>query len=695
MSEPTQHGRAHRDNLVRAWLRVVAVTAYVPRSSTEITADLTEIVDTLLDALIAEPFSTEPGTDAGERMVADGLIGTDTLQRSADVLADGLLDRGAPNRVIGLLAALSTGYAGALRNRTLAQQENMKLVLHSAMRQAERDRKATETRFREVFTCSPAGIAITELDGRFVEANPALATILACKPADLAGRSLAEFISAEINSAEIHAEIPSARLPNRQRLRKLNGETAWVYATTSLISDEIGVPLYRVTMVHDLSELQLLQDRYSHQLLHDALTGVANRASFESRLEVMHGHAAPDSTLTLCCLDLDAFAMINTSHGHEVGDRVLRTVAERLKAVVADENALVARLGGDRFAVLINGGPDVPALVESINAELSEPQYDGGIGLAVSATIGVVRADPARMSSVELFRAAEAALRQARGAGRHQWAEFDPDADKRDRQTGLAATELPAAWENGELDLAYDVVARLVDRTPVRVSAVIHLPRPRTVAGLPTTVDLAESTGLSVPLGPWLIGRAAENVAVWQTLFAKVAGDGPVHRVLLTPLQSADAELSAALNRAIAEAGVAPQLLEIGLDTATVLADGAAQDNLRTLGDIGVVPAMHGFGGGPREIAAVERFRVRSVLLADPFDGWRPDWLPHDCAQVLAAKDMVAAVRSVGASVGVRGVRDAAEARWWAELGVETGEGPAFGCERDAEAVLSQVLSTK
>ncbi|MGH3863908.1 diguanylate cyclase domain-containing protein [Actinokineospora sp.] len=682
MAEPTVRVRTDQDTLVRSWLRAVAATAYVPRTSQEITADLSEMVATLVAALVAEPFDTTRGTGVGERMVADGLIGETTLQRSVAALAEGL--HGPADRKVLLLVAVSAGYANALRNRTLAQQENMKIALHNAMRQAERDRRATESRFREVFASSAVGIAITELDGRFVETNPALATILACGTGDLAGRSLAEFISNEPD----FSGSPLAHLPDRQRLRRLNGETAWVYAKSSLLPDETGGPAYRVTMVQDLSELHLLGDRLSHQLLHDALTGLANRISFESRLETMHGKAAPTSTLTLCCLDLDAFAMVNTTYGHEVGNRVLRTVAQRLE-MVAGEKAVVARIGSDEFAILVQDGPPVPELVEAINAELSEPDYTDGVGLAISASIGVVRAGPSAMSSAELFRAGESALRQARAAGRRQWVEFDHDADKRDRAIGSAATALPAAWENGELDLRYDVVARLADLKAVRVTARPGVERP--TAGLPSAADLAETTGLSVALGPWLLSRSTEQVPVWQALF----GAGPVHRVLLSPLQSVDAELSRVINRAIAATGIPPGLLEVGLHTGTVTFNGDAQDNLRTLGDIGVVTALHGFTGGPREVTMAERFKVGAVLLADPFEGWRPDWLPRDCVQVETARGLIDTMRSIGVAVGVRGVRDLAEARWWAALGADTGEGQAFGLGLSVDDVISLVRSAK
>ncbi|SDD60899.1 GGDEF domain-containing protein [Actinokineospora iranica] len=669
-----------RQSLVRGWLRVVAATAYVPASAADVESLLSGLLAELTAAVAADPVDTARAARVGERMVTGALTGEATLAGSLRVLGRGLLDGGHdPVAVVSALGAVATGYAGALRIRTLDQQENMKVALLTAKQRAERDRRHTETRFREVFTASSIGIAITELDGRFVEVNPALAAILGCPVDELANRSLAEFIVPD----------DDPNLPgDRKLLIRPGGDTAWVYLTTSLLRGDDGQPVYRVAMVQDLSELQLLGSRLSHQNLHDALTGLANRLHFESRLEAVHGQAPPGSVLTLLCLDLDAFSLVNTTHGHLAGDRLLRTVAHRLATAVAGHDALVARVDGDEFAVLIVHGrtaPPVAEVVELVTGELSEPDYDGHLGLAATASVGVARAHAADTSSAELFRAADAALRHSRETGKHQWTEFDSRADHRARKIGRGATALPAAWENGELTVAYRPVVRLSDNAPVRVRALVHKP------GSESASDLAEMTGLSVALGPWLINQSTENLPTWQSLFTP---DTPVQRVLLSPLQSADADLSATVNRAIATAQVPPGLLEIALDTPAVLAGrGDARDNLRTLADIGVAAALHEFTGGPRQLAVAERFEVRAVILADLFDGWRPDWLPADTAPVRATRELVAALTGMGASVGVLGVRDHTEARWWADLGVQTAEGPAFGDPTDPDGILSRVRS--
>ncbi|OLR90367.1 diguanylate cyclase domain-containing protein [Actinokineospora bangkokensis] len=678
------------DDLVEAWLRVVAATAYVPRSSRDVRALLAEMLAELEAALRAEPFGTGPGAAVGARMVTGALTGEDTLARSAAVLGDGLLAAGHdPRRVVALLAAVSTGYAAALRARTLEQQEDMKLALLSAARLAERGRRDSEHRFREVFAASPTGIALTGPDGRCVEVNPALSQILDRPAEQLRGSALGELLT----DPDAGAGAPPVRTgPDRRRVVRPDGDEVWVLVRSSRLTGEDGGDGggLRVVTVQDLSEVELLGTRLSHQSLHDALTGLLNRVAFRSRLEARLEQVGPGAPVTLFVLDLDAFGLVNTAHGHEAGDRVLRTVAARLTALLDDEDALLARVGGDEFAVLVVDGPgtpDVPGLVAAVRGALAEPEYDGPLGLAVSASIGVVRCRAGELGPEEVFRAADAALARARAAGRDQWAVHDPHADRSARRVGAAAVALPAAWENGDLVVAYRPVVGLAGMAPVRVSALAH--QPRALAGLPPTAELAERTGFAVALAPLLLAEAAQRLPVWRALFP---GGGPALRVALTRTQSADADLVRAVRAAVEVAGVPPGLLEVVLDASAVAgAVGDARDNLRTLADMGVVRGLHGFRGGPAEVALVERFGVGPVLLADPFDDWRPDWLPGHAPAVLATDRLVAALTSVGAEVGVVGVRDRAEARWWAEHGAVTAEGPAFGGPLDVEDVLASV----
>jgi diguanylate cyclase (GGDEF)-like protein/PAS domain S-box-containing protein len=676
--------------LARNWVKAVAATTYVPMSAYELEDFLHDLVRTLADALAARPFSERPGAEVGARMVTGQLVGFDSLQRSVALLVNGLLDLDGPldepgagrvRDLAALLGAMSAGYADAMRRRTLEQQEDMKRALLAAKQRAERVMRATEHLFQEVFTSSPTGVAITDLAGRVIRANPALAEILACEPEDLVGESIVDYV------ADDDPGLRFRRSRGRRKLVRRDGETAWVYVARSPLRSGSGEPDVYVTTVQDLSELQLLQGRFGHQLLHDALTGVANRLYFESTLETRLGQAGSDASITLCCLNLDAMSVLNDGLGHRIGDYLLRTVAKRLEAAVADEPAaFVARIGGDEFAVLIEDSsttPDIPELVARLNAALAEPEYVDGSGIAVSAAIGVVRCTASEMPAAELFRAAEAALHNARATGRGQWMQFDPEQDLVARQGYRDAAALPGAYEQGELEVTYEPVVRLVDRQIVAYHAGLHWPgRADGPLDERATMALAERTGQSILFGPWLMRHACENAPVVDAEHPE-----PVLRIRLSRLQTADDNLVAAVNHAVAV--ISPHLLEIAFDTGAVRDElGSAPDNLQVVSEIGVVAGLAEFHGGPRELGLLARCPVRSVILADPFGGSEDNRPPALSPVTRSIEQLVAAITEIGARTSVDGVRTEEQAAWWASIGVSTARGPLF-----EPAVLEEVVS--
>jgi diguanylate cyclase (GGDEF)-like protein len=171
-----------------------------------------------------------------------------------------------------------------------------------------------------------------------------------------------------------------------------------------LLRDPVGIPTHHATIVEDIADQQLLEQRVRYQSLHDLLTGLPNRLAFAIHTEALL-EREPTAAVMLCMIDLDGFGIISDGLGIGIGDLLLRSVAERLESLVADESAFVARLDADEFAILIEESPTTPnaaTLAARINAELSEPVYLAHRGLAVSACVGIARrtagegADPRR-----------------------------------------------------------------------------------------------------------------------------------------------------------------------------------------------------------------------------------------------------------------------------------------------------------
>lgn len=399
MELPDGQGHIPRSSssLAQEWAHAIVTTVYVPMSLPDIHRYLHDLTERLVAALSSPSVDIQAASDVGARLATRGFTGPRSLSTTVEILgrvlpriAGTAVDSAAApscSRVIELLAALAAGYAWALRNRVFDQQEEIKQALSRAWQDVERDLRASEARLREMFDSSPLGIAISEPEGRIIQANPSLGEILGYSPDELLGRQLSELFSpADGPMVQGHYQDLLAGRTSRFRIRcmlcRADGETAWVYLAASVLLGAEQAPQYLTTMV-DITDVHLLEQRLNHQTLHDLQTGLPNRQYFVTHLEEVLGRLDRSAVVTLLHLDLDGFSAINDGLGHHAGDRLLDVVARRLEAVVADQQAMVARLGADEYAILIEPGdsiPDVGALAEAINSELAEPCYLEGIG---------------------------------------------------------------------------------------------------------------------------------------------------------------------------------------------------------------------------------------------------------------------------------------------------------------------------
>ncbi|TWP44745.1 EAL domain-containing protein [Lentzea tibetensis] len=627
-----------RSQLAHVWARAISSTAYVPLSPAEIEAYLYELLELL---------PTAPETVA-ERMVAIRLTGPDSLRRTIEVLA--------PEYEQSVIATLSSQYAFAMRLDAFDQQEQIKVALMASKRRVERVLKVSEARFREVFTSSALGIAITDFAGVCVEANDTLAEIVG--HGSLIGRSLFDFFhpaDAERLGAAYRRVRNGVvdRFREQRKLIRADGEPVWVYLAGSLLHDADGVPTHHVTMIEDISELYLLQKNLDHQLLHDSLTGLPNRQHFVTQLEKLHGQGP----ITLYHLDLDAFSVVNNGLGHAAGDTLLRSVAQRLHAVASAQNAVLARIGGGEFGIVCFAN-EVPEMVSLIQEELTEPTYVDGHGLALSVSIGVVDRPPGSSSVSELLRAANSALRQAQQRGMRQWALYDPHEDAVRRGQAALAAALPGAVESGELSVDYSAVLDLPSREVIGLAARLRWGD----LGHAQTLALAEETGISLPIGQWLLHESCAQAAQWLSALGERA---PMLHVALSPLQSRDEDLVAHVKRTLDETGLPASQLRVALDIGSVL---AGDDNVHVLADNGIGTGVDGFHGGYHELALLSELPVRAVVV-------RAAVAAEGTVLHAAMGDVVAAVHRLGVRVVADGVGSDGDADWWTSVGADAVHG--------------------
>ena len=700
--------RRERVLVARKWAYQVSTTTYIPLPYPDIEAELLRLVDTLFDAVLGESFNTAPAGDVAERLVEMNCVGPAAFGRTMDVLGRALLGHaelrdvpGLPDKVVALLSALSAAYVEAMRQLTLRQQDDLNRTLITLGRDSRLVLRATQARLDAFFAHATVGVGITDTDGRFLDSNPTLTAIIGYGPTELAEHTLFDLVPAgdepfvrDTCAGLLEGFLP--RLRQRRRLVGKSGDEVPVTLTVSVLR-EPDQPDRLLLVVQDDSELNLLQRQLTLQSLHDVVTGLPNRQFFTTRLETTLHRAGRDTGATVYHLGLDAFSMITDGLGRQAGDQVLKAVAERLKLVVAQEKAVVARLDSDEFGILVeNSGstPDVATMVERISNKIAEPLHVDGRGIALSVGIGVVHRPRRDLDPTELLRASDLALRRAKARGRRQWELYDARQDANDRAEFVTAVTMAAAWEQGEVELRWRPRVELRGGRVTALAAGLRWDHPQHgLMGHARCVELAERTGLMPSLGDWLLHSAATQVRRWRR---ESAVDLPLV-VGLSDGQALDPDLADRVLRVLASTEFEPDQLCLGVP-AHLLRDDRTEptDNVRLLVDEGVDVMLTGFGAAG-DLMALEDLPIRTVRLDERLTASRA------CRTATRARagavslldralsDLVALAHQAGGSVVVDGVDTSKDAEWWRHAGADLALGELFPFDRESTLPVAEL----
>ncbi|MEU0882951.1 EAL domain-containing protein [Lentzea sp. NPDC005914] len=672
-----------REALSRKWSYLLSSVIVVALSRDELDAELAAQLDALCAALHSEPFDPAPFEEVGERLVALGYVNEPGLKRTVDVLGKGLLAleefRATDQltvRVVGGIGALACGFTAARARSILDQQESMQRSLLKAAHDAQRDQRHSEAKFEGFASSSTNGVLIVGLDGRLAWSNDAIGEILSHHPEQ--GTRLVELIAP--TSIVVFREMMERVLAERDeferepmQLVRGDGEFAKVTLTASLLRDDEGKASHVLVIADDDTELALLQGELRRQSLHDVLTGLPNRQFFTTHLETVLRRADPEFGVTIFHLDLDAFGLVCNSLGGRVGEKLLQHVARRLRGLMSREQAMVARFDGDEFGIVVENTastPDVATTMATINADLADPFYLDDHGLAVSVSAGVVDRPSPDVEPTELLRMADLALRQAKKDQRGQWELFHSNQDTADRRDAALAVVMPGAWEQGDIGVTYQPVRVLATGELAGVEAVLHWELSDNSAAL------ADSTGLILPMGEWLIRIAAGQAQWWRQRGELDQQFG----VRLTRHQSTDADLVSRVTKVIEETGMPHERLTLSMPVC-VLGVADAAENLGTLADMGIRIALDDFGLGPRDLAWLSELPVVSVLV------------PKDLVrrQDVRSAALIPAVHELGVNLCVDGIETAEQAKWWTEAGADLAIGAHFGSPLDAGEFLKNL----
>ncbi|GAA4434782.1 putative bifunctional diguanylate cyclase/phosphodiesterase [Phytohabitans houttuyneae] len=666
------------ERLAQHWARAIAWTSFVSMTSGELAVHLTGPATRLLDALIAEKSDPQPAHDVGAGLVAAHFTQPASLDRTLVVLDEQLGEYaesiGKGSRLGLLQGALAAGYAQALRERTLSEQEDIYAAALAARVEAEEARIASEARFQAVFAEAGIGIGIAALDGRLLEVNRALCTMF--------GYSRDQFLALPAG-----ALLPPGGLRNRDNYRterpyrRADGGRIWIDLVVSLIRGRDGSPLYAVAMVEDVTERRSLQQQLRHQALHDPLTDLPNRTLFFERLTGALITTEPDARVGICYLDLDGFKAINDTLGHDAGDELIRTIASRLASRLRPSGHLVARMGGDEFVVLVERvkeTADVVRVAELALDAVRTPVHLGGHVLNVSASVGVVDRAVEGTDAAELMKAADTTLYWAKTDGRDRWAIFDADRHASDVSRYRLSGQLPEALAQGQFVVEYQPLVRLDDGVVIGTEALVRWRHPELgVLGPNRFIELAEETGAIGPLGRWVLTEACRQGRAWRDAH-------PTQPLLMSVniavRQVRDAGFVDAVKEVLAETGLEPEALQLEVTESSVM--GSAGQPLRTLhalAELGVRIAIDDFGTGYSNLAYLRDLPVHALKLAGRFmAGLRAPGGPDQTDQEILSA-LIRLAHKLKLTVTAEGVETAQQAAALRELECDTAQGWHYG----------------
>lgn len=403
----------------------------------------------------------------------------------------------------------------------------------------------------------------------------------------------------------------------------------------------------------------------------DALTGLPNRLSFEDSLVAAVKSAGGQCGAALLIIDLDGFKKVNDTHGHPMGDKLLKAVGLRLLSTLRTSD-FIARLGGDEFAVILRN-QDQPSNAEAVAAricrEIRQPYLIDGVRLEIGTSIGIAFASRDAKTAADLVTAADLALYCAKIDGAGSFRHYHEDLSETARARRALEIDLRSALTSDQLQLYYQPITSLPSRHVVGYEALLrwrHATRGFVSPG--EFIPMAEEIGLIETIGTWVLRKACQDAAIWRPGL-KVA-------VNCSPIQLNGGAFPAVVASALKESGLDPDRLDIEITESTLMRNNA--DTLRQIKEIralGVKFSMDDFGTGYSSLSYLQSYPIDCIKIDQSF----VQSLDGDESAIAIVRAIISLANALGMRTVGEGVETPEQLNRLIELGCSEAQGYYLG----------------
>ena len=424
------------------------------------------------------------------------------------------------------------------------------------------------------------------------------------------------------------------------------------------------------------------ENRISHMAFHDPLTGLPNRAFFRQSLDDrMTQVTRSGEAVALLCLDLDGFKAVNDTLGHPVGDALLCEVGKLLTAIAPD--GLVARQGGDEFAIVLTVTPDSDrprALAQAILDAMIQPIETAGQAIPIGVSLGIAIGPGDGNDADDLLKNADLALYRAKQDGRGTFHFFEVGLDQAARERRQLELDLRGALKAGEFTLNYQPIYDLTNERIGGFEALLRWTHPtRGQVGPTDFIPVAEDTGLIVGIGEWVLQEACRQAANWPS-HVRIA-------VNVSPMQFRHPGFAATVLQALSRSGIDAKRLEIEI-TESVFLEGtdAVRAVLYQLRKLGVRIALDDFGTGYSSLSYLRSFPFDKIKIDKSFI----DAITSDSGAMAIVRAIVVLAHSLKMETTAEGVEDSEQLEELRGQGCSSIQGYYFS--RPVNAIAAQAL---